>query len=356
MTDRAAQEDALADRAASVGDFRTALTHLRRAADGGAPSLERWLKMAAMARATGDAAAALDHVHAALAIDPLDLTALLLKATILHNAGDPDAGEAYGRAVAQAPTPLPPSMAAPLTVARARHDAWRTAKQAALLSKAQAVAPLTPALEWFVAASLRLTAPEREGPTHYCYPGLATAAFHPRSRFEWLAALEAAAATIRDEYTALMRVTAGRPYIHYPAHVPVDQWQALNDNADWSALHLIERGSINPLAARHCPQTMALLGSLPQPAIPGIGPNAMFSLLAPHTHIPPHTGITNTRLVCHLPLVVPEGCWFRVGDDRRAWREGVAWVFDDTIDHEAMNPTDLPRAVLIFDIWHPDLD
>jgi aspartyl/asparaginyl beta-hydroxylase (cupin superfamily) len=82
----------------------------------------------------------------------------------------------------------------------------------------------------------------------------------------------------------------------------------------------------------------------------------MFSLLAPGAHIPAHTGITNTRLVCHLPLIVPEGCWFRVGDETRLWQRGKAWVFDDTVDHEAMNPSAELRVVMIFDIWHPALD
>ena len=90
--------------------------------------------------------------------------------------------------------------------------------------------------------------------------------------------------------------------------------------------------------ARHCPTVMALLGGLDQPIVAGRSPNAMFSLLAPGAHIPPHTGVANTRLVCHLPLIVPPGCWFRVGAERRDWRVGEAWVFDDTIEHEAMNP------------------
>ena len=101
---------------------------------------------------------------------------------------------------------------------------------------------------------------------------------------------------------------------------------------------------------------MALLARLPQPHVTGAGPNAMFSLLAPGAHIPPHTGITNSRLVCHLPLIVPEGCWFRVGDETRLWQRGKAWVFDDTVDHEAMNPSAELRVVMIFDILHPALD
>ena len=81
----------------------------------------------------------------------------------------------------------------------------------------------------------------------------------------------------------------------------------------------------------------------------------MFSMLAPRTRIPAHTGVANTRLVCHLPLIVPSGCGFRVGDTVREWREGEAFVFDDTIEHEAWNDSDQLRVVLIFDLWAPAL-
>jgi len=76
-------------------------------------------------------------------------------------------------------------------------------------------------------------------------------------------------------------------------------------------------------------------------------------VLKPRTHLPPHTGTTNTRSIVHLPLVVPEGCRFRVGSDVRAWEKGKAWVFDDTIEHEAWNDSDQVRIILIFDIWNP---
>ena len=81
----------------------------------------------------------------------------------------------------------------------------------------------------------------------------------------------------------------------------------------------------------------------------------MFSLLAPGIRIPPHTGVNNARLVCHLPLIVPPGCWFRVGAETREWQRGSAFLFDDTIEHEAMNPSDQLRVVFIFDVWHPGL-
>jgi aspartyl/asparaginyl beta-hydroxylase (cupin superfamily) len=100
---------------------------------------------------------------------------------------------------------------------------------------------------------------------------------------------------------------------------------------------------------------MELLTLVDQPDIPGAGPTAMFSLLAPGKTIPPHSGVNNTRLLCHLPLIVPPGCWFRVGAETRPWQEGEGFVFDDTIEHEAANPSDRLRVVMIFDLWHPDL-
>ena len=52
---------------------------------------------------------------------------------------------------------------------------------------------------------------------------------------------------------------------------------------------------------------------------------------------------------------MPQGCFFRVGGETRAWQEGVAFGFDDTIDHEAWNDSDHLRVVLIFDVWNPHL-
>jgi aspartate beta-hydroxylase len=84
-------------------------------------------------------------------------------------------------------------------------------------------------------------------------------------------------------------------------------------------------------------------------------PTVFFSSLAPQTKIPPHTGSTNARLVLHLPLIVPAGCALRVGNDTRDFVEGRAWVFDDTIEHEAWNNSDSQRIVLLMDIWNPHL-
>ena len=63
-----------------------------------------------------------------------------------------------------------------------------------------------------------------------------------------------------------------------------------------------------------------------------------FPRLEPGAHIPPHSGILNCRLICHLPLIVPPGCWLRVGNETREWEEGKLMIFDDSMEHEAKEP------------------
>src|SRR5690606_15553673 len=123
---------------------------------------------------------------------------------------------------------------------------------------------------------------------------------------------------------------------------------------DWGAYFLWKDGHEQPGAAR-CPQTMAALANAPLTQIPNRAPSILFSKLAAQTRIPPHTGMVNARLICHLPLRVPEGCGFRVGNEVREWVEGKAWVFDDTIEHEAWNTSNVDRYILLFDIWRPEL-
>jgi aspartate beta-hydroxylase len=112
----------------------------------------------------------------------------------------------------------------------------------------------------------------------------------------------------------------------------------------------------NEEVCARCPETAAALDAIPQNRVPGKAPSAFFSILKPGAHIPPHTGVTNTRAIVHLPLVVPPGCSFRVGGETREWRVGEAFAFDDTIEHEAWNRSAEPRIVLILDVWNPHLD
>ena len=350
-----------ADRAAASGDPAAASRLLEQAVAQTADKPGLWLKLSAMRRAGGDLQGALDAVERALAIQPLDFSSLLSRAMLLERSGDPRSGEAFAIAVAQAPPEdsLPKPIALALDHARQRSAEHSAALEQHLRNAVAAdLAPDERArIERFASNTARRTRHFHQEPSHFHFPGLPEIEFHDRGEFPGLAALEAQAGEIRAEFEALVASEAAElvPYIQYPDNVPLRQWKELNRNKQWTAIHLVQNGQRVEANARHCPRTLDAVSALPQPQVPGASPNAMFSLLAPRTRIPPHTGVANTRLVCHLPLIVPPDCGFRVGGTTVEWKEGEAFVFDDTIEHEAWNDSDQLRVVLILDLWPPAL-
>jgi aspartyl/asparaginyl beta-hydroxylase (cupin superfamily) len=352
-----------ADRALAAGNLAGARSILEEAARHDPPSPEFWQRLATVRKMGGATMLAIEAIDRALALAPLDFVNLLMRAHLLESAGHHEAGEAYGRALAQPrPDPLPPVFQQ--TIARAE-AAWRAHQQTMRQRLGAAVeasgADLTPTersrAERFASNIARTTRAYHSEPTHFAWPGLRECEFHDRAAFPWLAELEAITPAIRAELDGVANApdAALVPYVKYSDSEPLAQWRELNHNRDWTAIHLIERGQTVAANAAHCPETMGFLARMDQPAIPGCAANAMFSLLAPRTHIPPHVGVANFRLLCHLPLIVPNRCWLRVGAETRDFTEGQAWVFDDTIKHEAKNETDQLRVILIFDLWHPDL-
>lgn len=189
-------------------------------------------------------------------------------------------------------------------------------------------------------------------------PGLRSQPFFERERFDWIEAVEAQAERIRDEYLALRDdESLFRPYVSLDEKAPnAAHWKAVNKSKDWNSCHIYNYGSLREAVAERCPVTMETLAKTPLIRVPHHGPETIFSVLAPHTHIPPHHGLVSGRLLVHLPLIVPENCGaLRVGGEERRWEFGKCIVFDDTYAHEAWNESDETRVVLIFDIWHPDV-
>jgi aspartyl/asparaginyl beta-hydroxylase (cupin superfamily) len=191
----------------------------------------------------------------------------------------------------------------------------------------------------------------------FFYPFLPADEFFDRDHFPWLVKLEAATAVIREELEAILASPDPglMPYIDLPPGTPDNFWSELDKSANWSALHLWRDGSQIDEVCNRAPKTAALVESLPLAHIAGRAPAVFFSILKAGKRIPPHTGVTNIRTIIHLPLIVPGKCGFRVGGEVREWREGEAFAFDDTIEHEAWNDSDRDRALLILDCWNPYL-
>jgi aspartyl/asparaginyl beta-hydroxylase (cupin superfamily) len=193
-------------------------------------------------------------------------------------------------------------------------------------------------------------------PTLMLFPWLRSYEFFDRERCPWLEELEAATEDVQREFAAVIHEEAEMvPYIKYAPGEPLGQWGELNHSRRWKAYFFWEVGRFFPEHAARCPRTVEALRRCPQVDIPNFGPTAFYSILDANTQIPVHTGAANTRLTCHLPLVVPPGCGFRVGGETREWKVGEAWVFDDTIEHEAWNRSNEMRAILLFDVWNPEL-
>jgi aspartyl/asparaginyl beta-hydroxylase (cupin superfamily) len=193
-------------------------------------------------------------------------------------------------------------------------------------------------------------------PAHYYFPELPQIQFYNRDNFPWLDAIEAETGDIRAELVEILKSdNAFTPYIERNPDRWVDDTHGMVNNPNWGAFYLWKSGALVQQNAARCPKTVAALKVAPLARINNRAPSVLFSLLRPGTRIPPHTGAINARLICHLPLIVPGKCTFRVGNDVRPWVEGKAWIFDDTIQHEAENGSDKLRVILIFDIWRPEL-
>jgi aspartyl/asparaginyl beta-hydroxylase (cupin superfamily) len=304
-------------------------------------------------------------LEGALALDQRHFMALVRMAELLERSGSPAlAAERWSGVLAMAPMidERTPALDAMLEHARdfvaRQRSQFAEAIDAGLADLREARQP--EALRRFDACIDHLVG-RRQIYANVCaglhVPFLPADEFFDRRHFAWLDRLEQATETIRDELTSLLGGvdTGFAPYVAMEPGLPVNKWTPLDNRMDWSALHLWRDGVRNDAACARCPVTASLVEALPLARIPGRAPTVFFSLLQPGTHLPAHTGVSNMRTIIHLPLVVPEGCAFRVGGETREWRVGEAWAFDDTIEHEAWNRSQELRAILIFDVWNPHL-
>lgn len=195
----------------------------------------------------------------------------------------------------------------------------------------------------------------RQRPSILFFPGLPATPYFSRDDLPWLESLERETDAVRAELLAAMpREGVGERV--FDSDAAESQGLAGRDGApSWSGIYFYRHGERRQESHALCPHTAAVLESLPLARIREHAPEVMFSVLTPGSHILPHRGVTNTRAVCHLPLVVPEDCALVVGGERHAWREGRAVAFDDTYEHEAWNRGARTRVVLILDVWNPHL-
>jgi aspartate beta-hydroxylase len=350
------------------GDVAAAVEHLERARAVAADQAAVRFNLAQAYRAAGRAADALAELDAALRVDPYFVQAMYLKGLVLESQGRlREAAPVFAGYLKCAPPEVQqaPRFAAALSHAREVVDANAAALAQQLDGRFRAYAAAHPdrVVPRRFSESVDILLGRQPAyvskATFLQYPRLPAIPFFERAATPWLDALERHADEIRGELLRLLAAGDADgpvPYVDVPAGMPLDQWAELHRSSRWSAFFLWKSGERVAANCARCPVTAAAVEALPLARIPARGPTVFFSLLQPRTRIPPHTGVTNVRCGVHLPLIVPPGCGFRVGAERRAWLPGEAWVFDDTIDHEAWNDSDELRAILILDVWNPLLD
>ena len=347
--------------ARGAADRAEALFARATAIDAKHPAL--WANLASSLKALGRRSEEISAIEKALAIEPRHVSALLQKGGYLEDIGDTrNAARAYQNVLAVLPpgSEIPPTIKDALEHAKSVVDADLAALSAALeepLAKLRNQHGGRPQLrvDKCLDTLMGKRRPYHSHPTWMYFPELPAIEFFERSEFPWLDAFEARTAEIRTE---VLRVLVSdrdglQPYIDFPSGLPLDQFRELNRSRRWSAYFLWNQSEQVAGHIARCPTTAELLETAPRCRIKGRAPTAFFSILDANTRIPAHVGVTNTRCTVHLPLVVPPDCGFRVGATTREWVPGQAWVFDDTIEHEAWNLSDTPRAILIFDIWNP---
>jgi aspartate beta-hydroxylase len=355
LADKGLQQLRAGDAAAARGIFEQLF-------EAGVRDASLQVSLAYACQSLGDLEAAKAAADGALALDPMDLRALMICADCLRSAGKEGALAYYHavlRAAKETPAPTPATKAlvqqaqeAVSAYASRFEDQVRTDLAKATQQHGAPSARFAQSID-LLCGHKQLYLP---APRLYLLPELPAVQFFDRAQFPWLANLEAATNDIREELQALLvQPQAFKPYVQSDPNRPQLRRGGMLDNADWSAYYLWKDGVPVPGHVERFPKTMAALASVPLSRTPKRSPSILFSLLRPGAHIPAHHGFINTRLIVHLPLLVPPNCSFRVGNETREWVEGQAWLFDDTIEHEAWNRSQQTRVILLFEVWRPEL-
>lgn len=345
-------------------DARTALQSFERALAVTSADPNAWYGLAYARRMSGQTQAHLDALDQALALAPGHLLALMMKADHYVAIGDGRSAHAYFRATLKNAPPahsLPPEVRG--EVARAEREAQRLAAgfestlRQTLAAAGVDASAASPRAARAVDLLLGRSEVFLQQPTALYFPELANRQFFERDEFDWIPEFEAQTAAIGEELLGVLgdEGRAFEPYVKRDTRRPPGFMDEMVDDPSWGAYYLWKGGAVVTEAVARCPRTLAALEKLPLSKAPGRTPSVLFSLLRPHSRIPPHTGQLNTRLICHLPLIVPPGCALRVGSETRPWVEGRTLIFDDSIEHEAWNDSDRLRVVLLFEIWRPEL-
>jgi len=318
-----------------------------------------WLLLAQACNLIGDASGEEAALQRQLDMEPRNLPALILSGELKARLGDDRAAKSFFQAALNQATHIP-------NVPAALHPMLQRARdfveQVHIKFEQHLVEGLHQAgfsREGRVGTAVDLLLGHKQlylqQPSSFYFPGLPQRQFYERSEFPWLTEIEQAVPEMQAELRAVLADGQDfAPYVEVNSDRPRAANPLIND-PKWGAYYFWRNGKIVAENAARCPVTMQALQQAPMPLIDQRSPIALWSLLKPGTHIQPHHGLLNTRLICHIPLIVPHNCAIRVGNETRSWREGEALIFDDSFEHEAWNKSNETRVILLFEIWRPEI-
>jgi aspartate beta-hydroxylase len=361
----------LAARAMESSDLERCVALLERAVQAEPARARTHMNLGVALLHRGDFEAAIHALDSALQLNPTLVLAALYKGRVFEASNRPEeALSIYKQAWGKYPE-LAQQMVDPGIPAQQRALLQHVATQVQVARKAvvevvlEAVRARHPGidlgrLEQFSATCLgerpRHYADAAQQPAYLYFPGLDPLPFYDAAKFPSLRSLEQASEEIRQELENVLANPDGvSPYVQIDSAPDAGQWNELNHSLQWSAYHLFKNGRRVEAHCSLCPVTVSELVKQPLVDIEDHAPEAFFSILKPGTRIPPHYGLANYKVAVHLPLIVPGDCGIRVGHKTETWVPGKCLVFDDSFRHEAWNESDEARAVLIFEIWNPQL-
>mmetsp|Transcript_93920 Transcript_93920/g.223457 ORF Transcript_93920/g.223457 Transcript_93920/m.223457 type:complete len:349 (-) Transcript_93920:48-1094(-) len=193
-------------------------------------------------------------------------------------------------------------------------------------------------------------------------PGLRSSPVWQREDSPWLSGIEARHADILAELMAVRSTSGSRPSGFQPYRDPVHPGGEDRKAKDGLGVEGVDRGMWNVLYLflnhkqfeDNCARFPITVATIKE-AFPRHYSHAFLSALTPGSHIVKHFGPSNRMLRVWLPLCGFDGFRLRVGDVILKPKAGEAFVWDHSFEHEAWHEGPETRAVLIVDIWHPDL-
>lgn len=360
----------LARAALSTGDANAAVAHMRQACASEPTNAQLWKSLAIAAIAIGADDVAVDALERAIDIAPEMSLAHLQLGKLRERQGDRyRATRAYFRAILQAqlaeqwldadsiPVPVRDDVLHAMAFVREH----RVAVLAGLLDPMRerfgraALQRIERGLSGYLGIEPLAMHDPLQRPKFFHIPDLSTGPFLRREDLPWIERLEAAFGAIREEAASAIADTSALTSF-LDSDDGIDEYLA-GDGVPphWDAVFFYRHGKPFAESTTRYPATSRVLEALPLVKIEGHAPEICFSVLSPGSHILPHHGVSNLRVVVHLPLIVPRDCVLRVAGQDHVWKEGQCVVFDDTYLHEAWNRSDRTRVVLLMDAWHPGI-